>query len=381
MGVHTGDSITVAPAQTLTDREYQAMRNAALAILRAVGVETGGSNVQFALDPKTGRLVVVEMNPRVSRSSALASKATGFPIAKVAALLAVGYSLGEIDNDITRRTRAAFEPSIDYVVVKMPRFAFEKFRGAERSLSTQMKSVGEVMSIGRTFAEALGKAIRSLEVGVAGLGAEAISTAGCDRPPGTLDAELAHIETASPERIFVMADALRRGASVDEVALRSGVDPWFVAELLEIITVEQRLALLALGGGLSSLSAATLWDAKQAGLSDARIAVLLGSDEDLVFETRHGLGVIPSMKRVDTCAGEFEAHTPYLYSTYERPFYRIEDGRLGAVHACEARPTQRKKVLLLGGGPIRSRKLHARRYACSASTARPVLLSRFPRLL
>ncbi len=329
MGVHTGDSITVAPAQTLTDREYQEMRDAAVAIIREIGVDTGGSNIQFAVDPADGTLVVIEMNPRVSRSSALASKATGFPIAKIAAKLAVGYRLDEVRNDITRETPASFEPSIDYVVVKVPRFTFEKFPGVESELTTQMKSVGEVMAIGRTFKESLQKAIRSLEIGHAGF-----------EPPALPGGEAGHaalwaqIDVPRPGRLWALCEALRRGASVAELQERSKIDPWFLGNLAEIVEMERGLA--ALGPGER---AAALRPAKQAGFSDRRLGALWSLREDEVRALRRAEGVRPVYKRVDTCAAEFEAHTPYLYSTYEQE--------------CEARPTQRRKVVILGGGPNR----------------------------
>ncbi len=353
MGVHTGDSITVAPIQTLSDREVQKLRNAALQILRAIGVETGGSNVQFAVNPKDGRMIIVEMNPRVSRSSALASKATGFPIAKVAALCAVGFTLDEIDNDITRKTKAAFEPSIDYVVVKHPRFDFEKFKGAERKLTTQMKSVGEAMSMGRTFPEAFGKALRSLEIGVSGLEVEGIKKAGgpaIEEDKG-VDGLLARLEIPCPERPWVLAECFRRGADLDEVQRRSGIDPWFLFNIRSIVEMEKSVAGK---GSLAGLDDETLWEAKQMGLADARIAALLSSTPDAVRTHRKAAGVIPQMKRVDTCAGEFQAFTPYMYSCYERPFYVPgPDGTDVVTSDDEAAPTDKKKILILGGGPIR----------------------------
>jgi carbamoyl-phosphate synthase large subunit len=337
MGVHTGDSITVAPAMTLTDKEYQRMRDAAAAVMREIGVATGGSNVQFAVNPADGRLVVIEMNPRVSRSSALASKATGFPIAKIAAKLAVGYTLDEIKNDITRETPASFEPTLDYVVVKVPRFAFEKFPGADATLTTQMKSVGEVMAIGRTFQEALGKAIRSLEIGRAGLDAalEQVS----------VDELKRRMTTPTAERLFEIGEAFRRGVSVEEVRALTAIDPWFLTHIRAVVQKEQALAARAAG----PLSADELWRAKQAGLSDRRIAALAEQPLDEVRARRTSLGVAPVFKRVDTCAAEFEAHTPYLYSTYEPPL--LVDGR--AVSGCEARPSDKKKIVILGGGPNR----------------------------
>jgi len=359
MGVHTGDSVTIAPAQTLSDREYQTLRDAGIAILREIGVETGGSNVQFAINPKDGRMVIIEMNPRVSRSSALASKATGFPIAKVAAKLAIGYTLDEIQNDITEKTKAAFEPSIDYVVTKCPRFAFEKFKGAKPVLSTQMKSVGEAMSMGRTLQESIGKALRSLELGLHGL-----STWGIDKAGGrTVDAKkvytkeelLERMQTPAPERLWVLAEALRLGATVDDVFNSCKVDPFFLEHLKGIVDLENEVQER---GGVDRLDEDLLWRAKGAGLSDERIAELLHTDADFVRGRRKGLGVVPVMKRVDTCAGEFEAHTPYLYSSYERPHLRLVDQPGGdvlveKVHACESRPTDAKKVLILGSGPIR----------------------------
>ncbi|MFM8540225.1 MAG: carbamoyl-phosphate synthase large subunit [Nitrospira sp.] len=342
MGIHTGDSITVAPAMTLTDREYQMMRDAAVRIIREIGVDTGGSNIQFGLHPKTGEMVVIEMNPRVSRSSALASKATGFAIAKIAAKLAVGYTLDEITNDITRVTKASFEPTIDYVVVKIPRFAFEKFPGADPTLTTQMKSVGEAMAMGRTFKEALHKALRSLETDRHGL----VSLRGLDR--GVLE-DASHAEileqvymalrTPHPDRLWHLADAMRLGIATDELYALTHVDPWFLAQVRELIEFEQRLIAAA-----PSLDLALLWQAKQLGFADRRIAQLTGSTEETIRTQRMtaapaGTTGGVTYKRVDTCAAEFEAQTPYLYSTYER--------------ACEARPTKRKKVVILGGGPNR----------------------------
>jgi carbamoyl-phosphate synthase large subunit len=330
MGVHTGDSITVAPAQTLTDREYQEMRDASIAIIREIGVETGGSNIQFGVDPADGTLVVIEMNPRVSRSSALASKATGFPIAKIAAKLAVGYTLDEIPNDITRETPASFEPSIDYVVTKIPRFTFEKFPGVDDRLTTQMKSVGEAMAIGRTFKESLQKAVRSLEIGRAGL--EPL-----ELPDGEagLEALWRQIDIPRPTRLWALAEALRRGVGVEELKRRSCIDPWFLRNLAEIVEMERGLA------AASSVADRAAWlrPAKQAGFSDRRLADLFRCAEDDVRALRVEHGVRPVFKRVDTCAAEFKAHTPYLYSTYE--------------DECEARPSQRRKIMILGGGPNR----------------------------
>ncbi|MDP2693286.1 MAG: carbamoyl-phosphate synthase large subunit [Gallionella sp.] len=326
MGVHTGDSITVAPAQTLTDKEYQIMRNASIAVLREIGVDTGGSNVQFAINPDDGRMVVIEMNPRVSRSSALASKATGFPIAKVAAKLAVGYTLDELKNDITGGTTpASFEPSIDYVVTKIPRFAFEKFPQANDRLTTQMKSVGEVMAIGRTFQESFQKALRGLEVGVNGL----------DRKYNDREAVCAELGSPGPERIWAVSDAFRLGMSVEEVFNVSKIDPWFLVQIEDLIRQEKALA----DRTLESLSADELRTLKRNGFADARLAVLLDTDEAALRAYRHALGVRPVFKRVDTCAAEFATNTAYMYSTYEEE--------------CESQPTGNKKIMVLGGGPNR----------------------------
>ncbi len=326
MGVHTGDSITVAPAQTLTDKEYQIMRDASLAVLREIGVETGGSNVQFSVNPVDGRMVVIEMNPRVSRSSALASKATGFPIAKVAAKLAVGYTLDELKNDITGgATPASFEPTIDYVVTKIPRFAFEKFPQANDRLTTQMKSVGEVMAIGRTFQESFQKALRGLEVGVNGL-----DTKFDDR-----EAIVSELGNPGPDRIWAVSDAFRLGMSVEEVFSVSKIDPWFLVQIEDLIRQEKALA----GHTLESLSADHLRTLKRSGFADARLAKLLGIDDESVRAYRHALGVRPVFKRVDTCAAEFATNTAYMYSTYEEE--------------CESLPTGNKKIMVLGGGPNR----------------------------
>ncbi len=326
MGVHTGDSITVAPSQTLTDREYQLMRNASIAVLREIGVETGGSNVQFGINPADGRMVVIEMNPRVSRSSALASKATGFPIAKVAARLAVGYTLDELTNDITGGvTPASFEPSIDYVVTKIPRFAFEKFPLANDRLTTQMKSVGEVMAIGRTFRESLQKALRGLETGRDGLDP-------LTRERSVIEAEIGN---PGPERLWYVADAFRIGMSLEEVYEFTRIDLWFLVQIQALVADEAALA----GRSLESLDAATLLNYKRNGFSDRRLATLLGSDKHSVRERRWAMGVHPVFKRVDTCAAEFASHTAYMYSTYEEE--------------CEARPTDRRKIMVLGGGPNR----------------------------
>ena len=326
MGVHTGDSITVAPAQTLTDKEYQIMRDASLAVLREIGVDTGGSNVQFSINPADGRMVVIEMNPRVSRSSALASKATGFPIAKVAAKLAVGYTLDELANDITGgATPASFEPSIDYVVTKIPRFAFEKFPHANSRLTTQMKSVGEVMAIGRTFQESLQKALRGLEVGADGLDEK------------TTDEDTIEAELGDPgaERIWYVADAFRIGMSLDEIHQLTHIDPWFLHMIQEIVETENELK----SKKLADLDKDTLWRLKRMGFSDRRLARLLGTDQHAVRARRNELGVHPVYKRVDTCAAEFATPTAYMYSTYEEE--------------CEAKPTDRKKIMVLGGGPNR----------------------------
>jgi carbamoyl-phosphate synthase large subunit len=326
MGIHTGDSITVAPAQTLTDKEYQLMRNASIAILREIGVDTGGSNVQFAVNPKDGRMVVIEMNPRVSRSSALASKATGFPIAKVAAKLAIGYTLDELRNDITGgATPASFEPSIDYVVTKIPRFAFEKFPAADSRLTTQMKSVGEVMAMGRTFQESFQKALRGLETGIDGL-----TERSDDR-----EEIVQEIGEAGPERILYVADAFRIGMTLDEVFEETAIDPWFLAQIEQLVQTEQALA----GRTLAGLSTDELRFLKRKGFSDKRLARLLGTNQHEVRATRHRLGVRPVYKRVDTCAAEFATQTAYMYSSYDEE--------------CEAEPTDRRKIMVLGGGPNR----------------------------
>ncbi|NIC40363.1 carbamoyl-phosphate synthase large subunit [Aquabacterium sp. A08] len=333
MGVHTGDSITVAPAQTLTDKEYQIMRNASLAVLREIGVDTGGSNVQFSINPKDGRMVVIEMNPRVSRSSALASKATGFPIAKIAAKLAVGYTLDELKNEITGgATPASFEPSIDYVVTKIPRFAFEKFPTADSRLTTQMKSVGEVMAMGRTFQESFQKALRGLEVGVDGMNEKTQ-----DRE--TLERELGE---PGPERIWYVGDAFAAGWSLDEVFQFTKIDKWFLVQIEEIVKIELQLDALTAEKGesaLVSLSADTLRTLKQKGFSDRRLAKLLKTTEKAVRDQRRALSVRPVYKRVDTCAAEFATNTAYMYSTYEAE--------------CEAAPSDKKKIMVLGGGPNR----------------------------
>jgi len=336
MGVHTGDSVTVAPALTLTDKEYQIMRNASIAVLREIGVDTGGSNVQFAVNPDNGRLVVIEMNPRVSRSSALASKATGFPIAKVAAKLAVGYTLDELDNDITGVTPASFEPTIDYVVTKVPRFTFEKFPGTDALLTTSMKSVGEAMAIGRSFAESVQKALRSLETGLTGF----------NTPPTLAEADslavLAALTRPTPDRLLGIAEAFRRGFGIEEVRKACKYDPWFLAQIKAIVEREQALTR----DGLPTTPAD--WRAlKQAGFADARLAELTGTTEAEVARQRRAAGVTPVYKRIDTCAAEFASRTPYMYSTYEA------ESCLGGEPECEAEPSDRRKVIILGGGPNR----------------------------
>jgi carbamoyl-phosphate synthase large subunit len=362
MGVHTGDSITVAPALTLTDKEYQIMRNGSIAVLREIGVETGGSNVQWAINPADGRMVVIEMNPRVSRSSALASKATGFPIAKVAAKLAVGYTLDELDNDITRVTPASFEPTIDYVVTKIPRFAFEKFPGAEAVLSTSMKSVGEVMAIGRTIHESLQKALASMETGLTGF--DEIEIPGTTSPPSPLPPEwgalppsgskggqrggtapdkaaiIAALSVATPDRMRIIAQAMRHGLSLEDIHAATMFDPWFLARIKEIVDAEEMLKKSGFPDDEPTMRAA-----KMLGFTDARLATLTGQTEAQVRRARIALGVVAVFKRIDTCAAEFEAQTPYMYSTYENPV-------MGDVE-CEARPTNAKKIVILGGGPNR----------------------------
>ncbi|MEE2980902.1 MAG: carbamoyl-phosphate synthase large subunit [Pseudomonadota bacterium] len=338
MGVHTGDSITVAPALTLTDKEYQLMRNASIAVLREIGVDTGGSNVQFAINPADGRMVVIEMNPRVSRSSALASKATGFPIAKVAAKLAVGYTLDEIDNDITGVTPASFEPTIDYVVTKVPRFTFEKFPGTEPLLNTSMKSVGEAMSMGRTFAESLQKALCSVETGLTGLNEVEVPGFTMGGPMAPLRAQLSR---STPDWVLVAAHAFRAGMCLEEIAAASRFDPWFLAEIEALVAVEAEVR----AHGLPD-DAAGLMRLKKMGFSDARLAELIGASENAVAALRAERGVRPVFKRVDTCAAEFEARTPYMYSAYE-------SGDDGQPAECEAQPSEHRKVIILGGGPNR----------------------------
>src|SRR5690606_29395235 len=332
-GVHTGDSVTVAPAMTLTDREYQNMRDVAIAVIREVGVDTGGCNIQFAVHPETGRMVVIEMNPRVSRSSALASKATGFPIAKIAAKLAVGYTLDEIPNDITRETPASFEPTLDYVVVKVPRFAFEKFAGADRTLTTHMKAVGEVMAIGRSFPEALQKALRSLE-----RKGSAFTWAG---EPGDLQELLEACRRPHDGRLRTMQQAIRAGATPEQLAEATGIDPWFVDQLFAIDEVAR---------SITALDGPTLLRAKRYGFSDAQIGEILGVPEAEVRRARHELGIRPVYHTVDTCAAEFAARTPYLYSTYDEE--------------TEVPAGDRPKVIILGSGPNRIGQGIELDYAC-----------------
>ena len=333
MGIHTGDSITVAPAQTLTDKEYQIMRDAAIDIIREIGVETGGSNIQFALDPQTGDMIVIEMNPRVSRSSALASKATGFPIAKIAAKLAVGYTLDEIQNDITRETPASFEPTLDYCVVKIPRFTFEKFSKTKPVLTTQMKSVGEVMAIGRTFKESLQKAIRSLEIGVSGL-SEIFASKFSESPD--VEQIRKSLKPLFWDRMWYVAAGLRKGMSIEEIYNITWIDPWFLQNLKEFIDLEKAIMEI---GGLSDIQPTLLKKSKEFGFSDKYLSGLLACNENEISSKRESIGLHPVYKRVDTCAGEFRAHTPYLYSSYEEE--------------CEADATDRKKIVILGGGPNR----------------------------
>ncbi|MBD1399274.1 carbamoyl-phosphate synthase large subunit [Pelovirga terrestris] len=343
MGVHTGDSITVAPAQTLTDKEYQILRDASLKIIREIGVDTGGSNIQFGINPVDGRLVVIEMNPRVSRSSALASKATGFPIAKIAAKLSVGYRLDEITNDITRETLASFEPTIDYVVTKIPRFTFEKFPQADATLTTQMKSVGEAMAIGRTFKESFHKALRSMEIGSYGLESRIFADPADDKTPLTEEQQALlcnKLQVPGWERVWYLADALRAGFSVDKIYQLSGIDPWFVSNIAQLIQMEGDLLAGKLPTNEDNPAFSDLLrQAKQYGFSDRRLATLLNSSEKTVREYRHARNIRPVYKRVDTCGAEFEAYTPYFYSTYETE--------------CEAEPTDKRKIIILGGGPNR----------------------------
>src|SRR5690625_1843297 len=340
MGIHTGDSVTVAPALTLTDKEYQIMRNASIACLRAIGVETGGSNVQFAVNPENGEMVVIEMNPRVSRSSALASKATGFPIAKIAAKLAVGYTLDELKNDITRTTPASFEPTIDYVVTKMPRFTFEKFKGTQALLTTSMKSVGEAMSIGRTFQESLQKALRSMETGLSGLDEMAIPKAiGEDGEPDR-EAILGYLSQPVPDRLLAVAHAFRHGLDLEDIHRATRIDRWFLRQTEELVQVEEKIRAQGLPRERDELLRL-----KAMGFSDARLAALSGLDEQAVAAARRAVAVQPVYKRIDTCAGEFPSPTPYMYSCYE--------GQGMAEPDCEAEPSEREKVMILGGGPNR----------------------------
>lgn len=354
MGIHTGDSITVAPAQTLTDKEYQRMRNASMACIREIGVDTGGSNIQFGIHPQTGRMVVIEMNPRVSRSSALASKATGFPIAKIAAKLAVGYTLDELLNDITRYTKAAFEPVLDYVVTKIPRFTFEKFQEAEDNLTTQMKSVGETMAMGHTFKESLQKALRSLEMGYDGLGADGrgwVKNAWkkVANPNKKIASEILaeKLKQPSSTRIFFIRQALRQGYSIDSLFKLTGIDPWFLSEIQQIVVAEEKLEKSSRKRGSlkERLPHETMQTAKALGFSDKQLAFLFNTTEHSIRQYRKRLGILPLYKRVDTCAAEFEAFTPYLYSTYEL-------GR-NSLTEDEAAPVSQKKILILGGGPNR----------------------------
>jgi carbamoyl-phosphate synthase large subunit len=341
MGVHTGDSITVAPALTLTDKEYQRMRRASIDVLREIGVETGGSNVQFAVNPRDGRMVVIEMNPRVSRSSALASKATGFPIAKVAARLAVGYTLDELMNDITGATPASFEPSIDYVVTKIPRFAFEKYPGADPYLTTSMKSVGEVMAIGRTFQESVQKALRGLETGLSGFDEIAIEGADNEDAEAARGAVQRALSIPTPDRLRVIAEAFRHGLSVEEIEAACAYEPWFLRQIEEIVATEKAVRELGLPPGDQAFR-----KLKAMGFSDVRLAELTGTREAAVRKARRDLGVRPVYKRIDTCAGEFASPTAYMYSTYET-------GALGQIPDCEAAPSGRSKAIILGGGPNR----------------------------
>jgi len=350
MGVHTGDSITVAPAQTLTDKCYQEMRNAAIKVIREIGVETGGSNIQFAVNPENGRMVVIEMNPRVSRSSALASKATGFPIAKFAAKLAVGYTLDEIPNDITKTTPASFEPSIDYCVVKIPRWAFEKFPGADETLTTQMKSVGETMAFGRTFKEALQKGIRSLEIGRFGLGAD-----GKEIKDANKETIRSKLSVPNADRLFYIHAAYKSGLDTEEIFDLTKIDRWFLDNIEEIIEVEEMLGEIFEGKEanekeLRALDEEVWWKAKQTGFSDVQLAHLFNTTHEVIRKIRKEKGIVPVYKLVDTCAGEFESSTPYFYSTYEKPFIHA-DGKLQSEN--ESEKTDKKKIMILGGGPNR----------------------------
>ncbi|MBT5158229.1 MAG: carbamoyl-phosphate synthase large subunit, partial [Alphaproteobacteria bacterium] len=347
MGVHTGDSITVAPALTLTDKEYQIMRDASIATLREIGVETGGSNVQFAVQPETGRLIVIEMNPRVSRSSALASKATGFPIARVAARLAVGYTLDELMNDITGVTPASFEPTIDYVVTKIPRFTFEKFAGTEALLNTSMKSVGEAMSIGRTFEESVQKALRSMETDLNGFNEIAIDgVTEAATEAERKDAVRKALGQPTPDRLMVIAQAFREGLTLEEINQACKYDPWFLARIENIISTEAKVRKHGVPGTFEEML-----HLKQMGFSDARLAQLTNKTEADLSAVRAGLNVRPVFKRVDTCAAEFDSQTPYMYSAYEDAGWVTPDGNLQA--ECEAEPSDRRKAIVLGGGPNR----------------------------
>ncbi|MEQ9609955.1 MAG: carbamoyl-phosphate synthase large subunit, partial [Kiloniellaceae bacterium] len=345
MGIHTGDSVTVAPALTLTDKEYQLLRDASIAVLREIGVDTGGSNVQFAINPEDGDLVIIEMNPRVSRSSALASKATGFPIAKIAAKLAVGYTLDELDNDITRVTPASFEPTIDYVVTKMPRFTFEKFPGAEPTLTTSMKSVGEAMAIGRCFAESLQKALRSMETGLTGL--NEVDIPGAVDAEGKVDRDAVRTALAAPrpDRLLTIAQAFRHGLTLVEILETTHYDPWFLRQVQELVTAEDGVRK----DGLPQDHDGWL-RLKKLGFSDARLGELTGREESAVLAERKAAGVTAVYKRIDTCAGEFASITPYMYAAYEGG-HQGPDGPLPA--ECEADPSERTKVMILGGGPNR----------------------------
>src|SRR5215216_5280956 len=348
MGIHTGDSITVAPAQTLTDKEYQRMRDASLAVIREIGVETGGSNIQFAIHPGTGRMIVIEMNPRVSRSSALASKATGFPIAKIAAKLAIGYTLDELRNDITRETPACFEPTIDYVVTKVPRFNFEKFPDADPGLTTQMKSVGETMAIGRTFKESLQKALRGLEVGRFGIGSDRLDRWGTPDQPGTEEVA-GKLATPNAERVWFIRYAFKAGLSVEEVHRRTKIDPWFLNQILDLVRMEDRLKACP---SLDEADFELLLAAKQHGFIDRQLANIWNTSEQAVREKRKSLGIVAVFKLVDTCAAEFEAYTPYYYSTYEAPVRNAATGEQASED--EIRPFSGKpRIVILGGGPNR----------------------------
>jgi carbamoyl-phosphate synthase large subunit len=344
MGIHTGDSVTVAPALTLTDKEYQIMRNASIAVLREIGVETGGSNVQFAINPEDGRMIVIEMNPRVSRSSALASKATGFPIAKIAAKLAVGYTLDELDNDITGVTPASFEPTIDYVVTKIPRFTFEKFPGTDPYLTTAMKSVGEAMSIGRNFPESLQKALRSMETDLTGL--NEVEIPGYDVEANNTDAIMAALAKPTPDRLLTIAQAIRYGIGLEDIHNTTKFDPWFIKQVKRIVDAEAGV----IANGLPTTTTSML-ALKQLGFSDERLGELVGQTADDVTTKRHALNVRPVYKRIDTCAAEFEAKTPYMYSTYETPTHKVDGTVIPAESECH--PTDRKKIIILGGGPNR----------------------------